>query len=129
MSEGLTVFIMMNNYFHDVATAMLFASGSLLWVVLDLYEQTPGASTLHYLKRFYGISRKVLGFSLLWLLLGGIPRILFFRSFEWQNAVLKEQADGLLAKHILAFMMIIAGSWIWIKASRRMASILNTIKT
>lgn len=128
MSEGFAVFIMMNNYFHDVATAMLFASGIILWSVLGLYERTPGDSTLHYLRRFHRASRKVLGFSLAWLLIGGIPRILFFRSFEWQNAISKGQADGLLAKHILAFVMIIAGSWIWIKASRRMDSILKTIK-
>lgn len=125
MSEVLAVSIMMNNYFHDVATAMLFASGSIFWSVLVLYEQTSGEATLRYLMRFHRISRKVLGFSLAWLLLGGIPRILFFRSFEWGNAVSKGQADGLLAKHILAFVMIMAGSWIWIKASRRMASILK----
>ncbi len=129
MSEGLAVFIMMNNYFHDVATAMLFASGSIFWTVLVLYERTPGDATLDYLMGFHRISRKILGFSLAWLLLGGIPRLLFYKGFEWQNAVSKGQADGLLAKHILAFVMIMAGSWIWIRASRRMASIMKTSGT
>jgi hypothetical protein len=31
MSPSLGVLIMMNNYFHDVATALLAASGFVLW--------------------------------------------------------------------------------------------------
>jgi len=38
MSPELGVLIMMNNYFHDVATALLMASGYVIWVIVKKYD-------------------------------------------------------------------------------------------
>src|SRR6266480_5713893 len=84
-SPGLGVAVMMNNYFHDVATALLAASAFALHAIVRVQAamNTPVA-TLFFLKT-YRILVKFFRFALWWIVIGGVPRTIFFRSFEWNH--------------------------------------------
>jgi uncharacterized membrane protein len=120
MNPSLGVFIMMNNYFHDVATALLAASGFVIWVIVKRYDLTAKASeTTEYFLRIYRSATNFAKFSLIWIVIGGVPRTLFYKEFEWSNAVGKSQVPALIVKHILAFILVGTGVVLWIKINNK----------
>lgn len=119
MSPTLGVFIMMNNYFHDVATALLLASGVAMWVIVRKLETHPAPPVVDYFLKVYRGVTGLAKFSLAWILIGGIPRTLAYKQFEWANAVGNSQVPALIIKHILAFLIVGAGAYLWIRLGRR----------
>lgn len=119
MSSTLGVFIMLNNYFHDVATALLLASGVTMWILLKRLGSSKERLVNEYFLRVYKGVTGLAKFSLGWILIGGIPRTIFYKDFEWANAVGKAQIPALIVKHILAFIFVGAGAYLWIKLSKK----------
>ena len=114
---------MMNNYLHDVATALLVASGFTIWLLGRKLEPAAGPDTLRYfVNLYYGLSRLAL-FSFVWIILGGIPRIIFYEEFEWSNMAGRGQVPALIVKHILAFTLVFAGTAVWLRVRKRVAEI------
>ncbi len=123
MSPALGVFIMMNNYFHDVATALLAASGIAMWLIVKKYDDNTNTDvTVYFLSIYRGIT-KLARFSLCWILIGGIPRTIAYKDFEWANAVGKNQVPALIAKHVLAFALVGTGVYLWVKLNNRIKDI------
>jgi len=119
MSPTLGVIIMLNNYFHDVATALLAASGITMWVVVKRYEDSSSPDVTDYFLRIYNGITRLAKFSLFWILIGGIPRTIAYKNLEWANAVGKNQVPALIAKHILAFIFVGTGVYLWVKLNKR----------
>jgi len=124
MSPIFVVIIMMNNYFHDVATAMLLASGVTTILLLKGFEGA-NRDAISYLNSIHSGMKRVARFSLYWILIGGIPRTLTFRSFEWTTASEHGQTPALIVKHIMAFLAVSLGVWSWLRANERARSILG----
>lgn len=125
MSPSLGVAIMMNNYFHDVATALLLASGIVMAVIVKRFGSgTDPAVTTYFLSIYAGVTR-LARFSLAWIILGGIPRTIFYTRFEWANAAGKSQIPALIVKHVLAFVFVGAGAYLWMKIHKRVTMIKN----
>lgn len=119
MSPSFGVIIMMNNYFHDVATALLLAGGIAMWVIFKRLANTTDDAVIAYFLNVYRSMTGLAKFSLAWILIGGIPRTIFYKDFEWANAVGKNQVPALIVKHILAFAFVTAGAYLWLKLSKR----------
>lgn len=125
MNPALGVFIMLNNYFHDVATALLAASGVTMWIILRRYSNNTNTDVTDYFLRIYKGITRLAKFSLCWILVGGIPRTLAYKDFEWANAVGKKQVPALIVKHVLAFIFVCAGAFIWMKINKKVKVIKN----
>ncbi len=121
MTPAAGVVLMMNNYFHDVATALLAASGVALWAMLRAWERDGGADAARFFVRIYRSMARLARFSLAWIVLGAVPRIIFYGEFEWANAAGRAQVPALIVKHVLAFAFVAAGAWLWIRLRRRVA--------
>lgn len=118
MNPALGVIIMMNNYLHDVATALLLASGVAMWIVVKKFgKSSDSLVTDYFLKIYYSLTR-LAKFSLFWIMLGGVPRILAYKDFEWADAVGKNQVPALITKHIIIFIVVTAGVFVWIKLKK-----------
>ena len=128
MSPLLGVMIMMNNYFHDVATALLFAGGAAMWVILKRYDEIPDKAVDRYFLRIYDSMAKIVHVAVVWIVLGGIPRTIFYTRFEWANAAGKGQIPALIVKHILMFILVGGGAWLWVKLNRRVKAIRETAR-
>jgi hypothetical protein len=115
ISETAGVFLMMNNYFHDVATALLLASGIAMWIIYKKFGEGQGQEKADYFLRLYDSMTFLARFSLAWIILGGIPRTYFYTEFEWSHYAGRSQVPALLVKHVLAFIFVGAGAHIWIK--------------
>jgi len=125
VGPGFGVFLLMNNYFHDVATALLAASGVVLGIMVAKYESGGDEAARLYFSRVYAGTVSLARFTLFWILLGGIPRTLYFRTFEWENALDHHQVPALIIKHLLAFTFVALGAWLWKKYSVRAAAIIG----
>jgi hypothetical protein len=113
IGPGLGVAIMMNNYFHDMATGLLVGSGFALHAIMRIQASmnTPEA-TLYFLKTNRQMV-KLFKFALWWVILGGIPRTVFYTSFEWANAADKLQIPALAVKHVMMFAAVVWGIVAW----------------
>lgn len=128
MSTGLGIAIMMNNYFHDVATALLMTSGFVMWIIVRKMESSTDENVTSYFIRIYGSVTRFAWFALIWILVGGVPRVLAYRQFEWANALGKSQVPALIVKHILAFIFVGFGAHLWIRLSKKVKEIKRTIR-
>lgn len=100
MSEALLV--MLNNYFHDLAVAFLFASTLLAHVVLGHWPGPP-------LPRVVKILQRIAWGSLAWVLVGGGIRAWFYQEYEWLPQAGRAQIPALVAKHVLLAILTIWG--------------------
>ena len=113
MNEILPVIIMMNNYFHDVATALLAVSAfTLLGLRRMITKDNKGAHKDIYIKVFHYLTKLAL-VSLVWIILGGIPRVIFFKKYEWWDAASKGIIPALIVKHIVMFLLVGCGIYLW----------------
>ena len=115
MSETTGVILMMNNYFHDVATALLLASAIVMWVIYKKLGDGEKPETKDYFLRLYDSITLLARFSLAWILLAGIPRIYFYTEFEWSHFAGKSQVPALIVKHVLMFIFVVSGAHFWFK--------------
>ena len=120
----LGVAIMMNNYFHDMATGLLVGSGFALHAIIRIQASmnTPEA-TLFFLKTNRQMV-KLFKFALWCVVLGGVPRTIFYTSFEWANAADKLQIPALAVKHVMMFTAVVWGIIAW----RRMQKKVELLK-
>jgi hypothetical protein len=124
MNQTTGILIMMNNYFHDVATALLLAGGYVIWVIVKRYDASAKTrETTEYFLSIYGKAVKLAKIALIWIVLGGIPRTIFYAEFEWANAAGKGQIAALIVKHILAFAFVGTGAHIWIRVNKKVKQI------
>lgn len=128
MSPTFGIIIMMNNYFHDVATALLLASGVAFWIIMKRLGATKDEAVLRYFLALHQGMTRLANAALVWIVVGGIPRTMFYAEFEWANAAGKGQVPALLAKHVLFFVLVGAGAWIWIRVNGRVREIRESLR-
>jgi len=124
LSPLAKVLIIMNNYFHDVATAMLFASAVIMWMMGRRAEQD-GPDARRWFGGSYEVLSKVARWSIVWIVIGGIPRTIWFQDVEWNlaDASNKYLFTALMVKHALMWIFVIAGALMW----RRMRKVAKGI--
>jgi len=115
MTPSFATFILMSNYFHDVATAMLLACGVVLRVLARNRDQEGDAVLRRYADDMHRSVNRLAWFSVVCVISKDILRIATFRSFEWWNAVQKHLEVALLVKYGIATLMMIAGAVLWMK--------------
>jgi len=96
------IFVMMNNYFHDLAVAFLFASCVMARIALHHWPGPPSP-------RGVEILRKVAWGSLVWVLLGGVVRVYFFQEYEWLPKAGTAQVPALAIKHVVLVALTVWG--------------------
>lgn len=124
MSPAASVLLMMNNYFHDVATALLAASAVALVALLRHHDAAGGGPDAARL--FLRMHRAMAGlarFSLAWIVLGGIPRTIWYTEFEWANAAGRAQVTALVVKHAVALGLLVGGAVLWRRLARRVREV------
>ncbi len=117
MPPALTVAVILNNYFHDVATAFLFASALIMWGLIRRAERAGGAA-LDGLRSARPMLTKLAAAALAWIVIGGIPRTVFFTRVEYDPGRVPGLVVALGVKHALMFTAVALGVWLWRRADR-----------
>lgn len=118
--DWTSIVIIINNYFHDLATGLLLSSAVILWV-LGRRAQRGGDAERRVLAQAYPALRTFARAALVWIILGGIPRTIFFTRYEWDPAVVKGIVPALVVKHVFMVCAVIVGAIMW----RRMAKLAS----
>ena len=100
MIEALLV--MMNNYFHDLAVAFLFAGSVMAHLTLRYWPGAPPPAVVRLLRR-------VAWGSLAWVLVGGAIRAWFYKEYEWLPKAGTAQVPALVVKHIFLVLLTVVG--------------------
>ena len=126
-SPGLGVAVMMNNYFHDMATGLLVGSGFALHAILRIQaSMNTTQATLFFLKTNRCMV-KLFKFALWWVIIGGVPRTIFYTSFEWANAADKLQVPALAVKHVMMFTAVVWGIYAWRRMQAKVAVLRDSL--
>jgi len=113
----MSILIILNNYLHDVATATLLSS-AVIFYVLARQAQRGGTDERRVFARAYRTLTRFAWGSLAWIIIGGIPRTIFFNQYEFIPADTKGIVADLVVKHILLVSAVIAGSIMWVRLGR-----------
>ena len=119
VSPALGVLIMMNNYFHDVATGLLVASGVSLYFIMRHFNGTGSRQRAEYFLSTYQVMTRIARFSFWWIIIAGVPRTYFYKSFEWANSVDTLQVPAIIIKHVMVLAMVGYGIHFWHKINRK----------
>ncbi len=106
MNEGLGIAVMMNNYTHDLATAVFAVTVLTAWLILrtSAIRRAPEAlgPVIHGLQKA-GVA------SLAATLILGAVRAATYKQFEWSEAVGRAQVPALVVKHIILVSLVMLG--------------------
>jgi hypothetical protein len=118
MSNTWSILIIINNYLHDVATAVLLSSAVILYV-LGRQAREGSEGERRALVRAYGTLTRFAWGALAWIVVGGIPRTIFFPTYEFIPASVKGIVLDLVIKHVLLVSGVIAGGVMWVRIGRQ----------
>ena len=114
----MDIVIIINNYLHDVATAVLLSSAVILYV-LGRQAKTGGEGERRALARAYTTLTRFAWGALAWIVIGGIPRTIFFNQYEFIPASAKGIVADLIIKHVLLLSGVIAGAVMWVRIGKQ----------
>lgn len=112
----MSLIIVFNNYFHDLATGVFFGCAITLWALSRSLRADPGRATA--LLPVYESLTRALWISVAWILVGGIPRTIFFPEYEFVPALGKAIVPALVVKHVIMFTAVGVGIAAWTVARR-----------
>lgn len=111
----MAVAVMLNNYFHDLAVAFLFAATLMARLMLRHWPGTPDAGLVRTLNL---VTRGALA----WVIVGGAVRAWFYREYEWAPRAGTAQIPALGVKHVVLFAVTAWGLWGLVQLNRRLAA-------
>jgi hypothetical protein len=102
----MAILVMLNNYFHDLSTAVFAVSAIAAWLVCrsQAMEEAPSA-----VRPLAAGLVKVGVASLLWTLIGGMFRGMTYNEYEWVEAAGRGQVPVLVLKHVILISLVTAG--------------------
>ncbi len=126
-SPGLGVAVMMNNYLHDVATALMMASAVVLHATVRVQGSMSSPTATVFFLRTHHLLVKFFKFSLWWIIIGGVPRTIFYASFEWNHFADKLQVPALMVKHVMMAAAVIYGIYAWRRLKIKVAGLRESL--
>ena len=111
----LDILIIMNNYFHDVATATLLGAAVIMWA---LERQATDPAGLAALSRAYPTLTRFANGALVWIIVGGIPRVITFNTHDL-GAVRGDLIPAIAVKHVAEVAAVVVGVALWRRVRRR----------
>lgn len=112
MSPALACAVMLNNYFHDAATAYLTASAVALFALKRRGAPYEKRALFDYLSMSAVI-------SLVMIVLLGIPRMIFFQEMEYHPAAGRGLIVMLVVKHVILVALVATGIVLWGKLKKQ----------
>ena len=106
MNEGLGIAVMMNNYTHDLATAVFAVTVLAAWLILRTSAIRKAPEALEPVIR--GLQRAG-AVSLAATLILGAVRAAAYKQYEWSEAVGRAQIPALVVKHIILVSLVLLG--------------------
>src|SRR5512145_2450839 len=99
------IVLMTLNYSHDIATALLAVSGIAMWLLSKNYPTGASVPTERFFIAAYRSVTRIAKDSLYYILIIGIPRVIFYLQYEWSDLAGDMQVVAVVIKHIVMFLL------------------------
>ncbi len=99
--------LMIANYFHDLAVALLISNVLAIWYVGRHFDAHPQRDAI--VGSFFTRMSRVTWAALAYVVAAGGVRAYFFMDFEWNPAVGRGQTAALVVKHVLLVSLTVFG--------------------
>lgn len=109
----VNILVMLNNYFHDFATALVVVCTYGMFLLTRYAETKGGQESRTMVVSVYPKMVHLAGGSVVFMLIAGIVRAFTYKEFEWHDAVATGQVTALMVKHVLLFMLFAYGIYLW----------------
>jgi len=97
----LAIVVMLMNYFHDLASGLMFGSVAAYFLAAAVLSRSTEVSDRGAVReRLFRAFRPVVLGALAAVVLGGIPRMIFYYDYEWLPAAGRGQVGALVVKHV-----------------------------
>lgn len=106
----MAIFIMLNNFFHDFAVALLFACLLVMTFVYKATRKDGISLNLDFANRLFRWLNKVIFGAWVFIIVGGVIRTLSYEQYEWMEAAGRGQVVALVTKHILLVSFVVGGT-------------------
>jgi hypothetical protein len=111
----MAILVMLNNYFHDLATAIFAVSAVAAWL---LYRSRALQQAPEAVEPVAAGLVKVGIAALAWTLLAGLVRGATYREYEWVEAAGRGQVPVLVLKHVILASLVAAGLFVLYRVHR-----------
>ena len=103
----LNIFLMIANYFHDLAVAVMVSNILVVYYLgKKLAESDHKEQHMRYVfRKLSKVTWTAFAFVIIW----GAVRGYFFMEFEWNPAVGKGQVVALIVKHVILVALTVFG--------------------
>lgn len=116
------IFVMVNNFFHDFAVGLLFASLLVVSHIHKAYGTDGPEERIQFLRGLYGTFKKVILGCWVVIIAGGVVRTLAYREYEWMEAAGRGQTGALVIKHIILVALVVWGVIIQVRLKKRLTA-------
>lgn len=113
------VLVMMNNYFHDFATALVVVTTYGMLYLVKHAEKDGGEGVKRMVLAVYPKMVHLAGGSVIFVFFAGIVRSFTYKEYEWHDAVASGQVGAIMVKHIILGILFAIGIYFWIKVHKR----------
>ena len=106
------VLIVLNNWLHDFAVAILFVAFAFIYIFQKKYFPLKTARLV------YSKIKPLIIASWVIIIAGGVVRTIAYSKFEWAEAAGKGQVVALVIKHIILVLIVIAGIYFQLRLKK-----------
>lgn len=124
----MQIFIMMNNYFHDFAAALLVTSAVVIMILARSVERQGHIEAVRYFVDIFPKLTLLARISIGWIIVAGAVRLYFYTGFEWAEAVGRDQVPALIVKHLMLFTAVGTGAYFWFRLSRKVRRLREQVE-
>ena len=121
--EIVGIFVMLNNYYHDFATALIIVCTYAMALMVRFAEREGASLFRRKVPKIYPRMLHVTGGSLVLLFMAGIVRSFTYKWFEWVEVLGMGQIVVLIFKHVLMFAIVGYGIYVWVGLHKRIKAI------
>ncbi|MBI3752739.1 MAG: hypothetical protein HY266_01675 [Deltaproteobacteria bacterium] len=117
------ILVMLNNYFHDFATALVVVCTYGMLLMVRYAEKNGGEDSKRMVLALYPKMMHLTGGSVVFVFMAGIVRTFTYKEFEWHDAVATGQVPALIIKHIILFILFAYGIYLWAAVHKKVKDI------
>jgi len=115
----IDLLIILNNFFHDLASAMWFCGTLTLLALLRAGRQDRRPDVVDFSRQLLRKVSKVTNISLALVVLGGVVRAINYQKYEWLPALGRDQVVLLVVKHIMLTGIVVGGLYLQVRMARQ----------
>lgn len=121
------ILLFLNNYFHDLATAMMFVCGYTMFVLFNKAEKRGSKESMSLFLEVYPKLVHLNASALIFVIMAGIIRTFTYEQFESNSALARAEVPVLMLKHVLLGGLTAYGIFLWVRVHRKVMKVRKKI--